>query len=223
MATKKATVPNGSELPVPNRSELSRTAAAGVSNEGRWSAGTAAPMGRPPVLGDGDLDALAAELNGSLGRPPKLEELVVASGGCQRQRASRAIQRLRENLAAKSVQSTLVLPPIFEAELRRWMDRVMSMAATELAGEHARLISEHEHQGQADQELVHEQQIVIQDLRERLADQQRIGTELMAETQRLRVDKAQIAAELAIATALGDDRLRLFDKMAEAARAQRPT
>ncbi len=202
MSSKKAGVPNGSEPGVPNRSELAKT-----------NATSDLLGGRPPVLTDEQLDALALELNSSLGRPPKIEELIAASGGCQRQRASRTIQRLREGLAAKSVQSMLVLAPELEGQMRQWIERLMSSAAKQLATEHARLIYEHDQNEAASKELIQEQQLVVSGLREQLADHQRITSELAAESQRLKLAVGQMTAERDIAQAVAADRLALLEKL----------
>lgn len=216
MASRKVTVPNGSELNVPNRSELAKAMGTHAAN------GVAVAHGRPPVLTDEQLDEVAIKLNDVLGRPPRLEELIAESGGCQRQRASRSIQRLREGLATRAIKSTLALPPAIEGELRQWIDRILSLSAAQLAGEHAQMVADHETARQAAQDLLDEQQVVIRDLRERLADQQRIGAELVSETQRLKTENMQIGAEKAIAIALADDRQRLLDKFAETRRAGSP-
>lgn len=87
----------GSERSAPNNSETLKP-------------GAMDPKGRPPVMDDAQLMTLASSLTERLGRPPTLEALIEAAGGCQRQRASRTLKLLREKLAAKAVRNRIELP-----------------------------------------------------------------------------------------------------------------
>lgn len=202
MSAKRSIAGNGLNGTVPNSSK--------VPNAGQWGANDPwhAPTGRPALLDDDQLLELATDLNQRLGRPPRIEELIEAAGGCQRQRASRAIRALRERLAATAVRSLLVLPNDLEAEHRVWIDRWMNLAAQRLAGEHAQLIERHDEKTQKAQDLLAEQNTVIRGLRESLADQQRIAAELAQAATDLNLQISQLRNERDIALALAEDRLK---------------
>lgn len=203
MSAKRSTTPTGANGTVPNGSKVSspdRGAAANDAGRG--------PTGRPAVLDDEQLMDLALELNKRLGRPPRIDELIDASGGCQRQRASRTIRELRERLAATAVRSMLVLPQDLEAEHRAWIDRWMNLAADRLSAEHAVLVERHEEKWQKAQDLLSEQNLVIQGLRESLADQQRIAAELTQSVQQLTAQATQLRGERDVALAIAEDRLK---------------
>ena len=202
MSAKRSTAGNGLSGTVPNGSK--------VPNSGPWGANDPrhGPTGRPAILDDEQLVELAGELNQRLGRPPRIEELIAAAGGCQRQRACRAIQALRERLAASAVRSMLVLPQDLEAEHRAWIDRWMNLAAQRLAGEHALLVERHDEKSQKAQDLIAEQHLVIKGLRESLADQQRIASELAQAVNDLNALASQLRGERDVALALAEDRLR---------------
>lgn len=191
------TVPNGSKVPNPGQSS--------AANDPRHG-----PTGRPAILDDEQLLELATELNQRLGRPPRLDELIEAAGGCQKQRASRAIRAIRERLASAAVRSMLVLPTDLEAEHRAWIDRWMRVASERLSGEHALLVERHDEKLLKAQDLLAEQNLVIKGLRESLADQQRIAAELAQSVSELNALAGKLRSERDVALALAEDRLKYF-------------
>jgi len=205
MSAKRSTFGNGLGGTVPNGSKVPNSGQQAAANDSRHG-----PMGRPAILDDEQLLDLAGELNQRLGRPPRLEELIEAAGGCQKQRASRAIRALRERLAAAAVRSMLVLPTELEAEHRAWIDRCMRVAAERLSGEHALLIERHDEKLQKAQDLLEEQNLVIKGLRESLADQQRIAAELAQSVTELNAAVSKLRSERDVALALAEDRLKYF-------------
>jgi hypothetical protein len=205
---------NASELTVPNGSELKNPPTGKGANDARWSAGgTLDPKGRPPVMHDGRLFDLATRMADKLGRAPKIEELIAEAGGCQRQRASRVLRRQREQMAARSVQSLIELPAELESEMRRWIDRWKAISAQQLASEHARLEDRHEAQRDADQDLIGELQITLHDVREKLANQTRLTSELVAVNRQIEEKAARLLAERDIARALADDRMAIINQL----------
>lgn len=160
------------------------------------------------MLDDQQLLALAQQLMVQIGRPPRLGELVEAAGGCQRQRASRAIAKLREAVAEKAVRSRLIMPPILEAQLRSWVESWMETAATQLAQIHAQLQQAHDDESNTASEMIQEQQAVLQTQREHIADLERMLSELSTQNQRLTVEIGQVRAERDIAQAVAEERLR---------------
>lgn len=201
----------GSERSVPNGSE-------GAANDAMSRPASLPDMGRPPVLSDEQLYELANDLLRRLGRPPRLNELIESSGGCQRQRASRILQQQRVALAEKAVRSQLILPQDLEAEQRAWVDRWMQVAAAQLADRHAQLEAEHERAIAAANELIAEQHQTLAELREQLEDQRRIAGELAARTRDLTAENAQLRAERDVALAVSDERLRLLHALRPAIR-----
>ncbi len=179
---------NGSEPSVPNGSEIRKP-------------GTPDPKGRPPVMDDVQLMMLAKSLAERLGRPPTLEALIETAGGCQRQRASRILKLLREQLAAKAVRSRIELPAELESELRGWLDRCQTLCAQQLSAEQERT---------ADRDLVAELQASLRDLREALADQTRVATEVIAANRKLEEQVLRLKAERDIANALSEDRMAII-------------
>lgn len=119
---ESGTVPNGSEP---------------------FGTGRAAP-GRIPVQSDEELAALAYRLLVQHKRMPSIQELVDASGGCQRQRAVRTLQVLRRKQAEKSVRNQLVFDPGIEDELKKLAARWLGLAANELAVHQAGADEAHE-------------------------------------------------------------------------------
>jgi len=108
-----ATRNHGSSEPsVRNGSELSSLIPA---NQGMRADATPPRSGRPPVLDDEALDELAVMLQRQLGRLPRLDELIEEAGGCQRQRASKAVQRIRSGAAQLQLQEILRLPSCWRA------------------------------------------------------------------------------------------------------------
>lgn len=105
---------NHSELGVRNGSELSGLVAANHDDDRSSSS-----AGRPPVLNDQALDDLVVLMHRNAGRLPRVDELIAEAGGCQRQRASKAIQRARANVAQRELLSVLRLP----IELEQLQDR----------------------------------------------------------------------------------------------------
>jgi hypothetical protein len=204
MSAKRSPSNDGVNGTVPNGSKVPNSGQGAANDPGRG------PTGRPAILDDEQLLELALELNKRLGRPPRIEELIDASGGCQRQRASRTIRELRERLAATAVRSMLVLPPELEAEHRAWIDRWMKVAAERLSAEHSVLTERHEEKWQKAQDLLSEQNLVIQGLRESLADQQRIAAELAQSVQKLTAQAAELRGERDVALAIAADRLKYF-------------
>lgn len=200
----ESTVPNGSELPLGHPHKLSAN-----NPNGRPDA----LGGRPPVLNDDELYSVAEALNRHLGRPPRLQELVEQSGGCQRQRASRAIQRLRHTQAEMAVRSQLVLSQELEAELRSWIERWMRVAAKQLSESQARMEEDHEHNMLRNQDLLAEQHEAISQLREQLEDQRRIATELLVRNRQLGDEVQTVRAEHTITQAVSDERYRLLQAL----------
>lgn len=203
-------VRNGSEPRVPNGSELpigSRLSANDPIVRPEFVGG------RPPVLDDDELYALAESLNRRLGRPPKLQELTDESGGCQRQRASRAIHRLRNTQAEAAVRSQLVLPQELEVELRSWTERWLRVAAMQLSESQAQMDERHEHAMLRNQDLLAEQHEAISQLREQIEDQRRIATELLVRNRQLTEDLQKVCAEHTITQAVSDERYRLLEAL----------
>lgn len=205
---------NDSEPSVPNGSE-SKTSPTGKSaNDPAWAGSPVAdPKGRPPVMDDGQLMDLATRLAERLGRAPKIEELISEAGGCQRQRASRILQKLREQMAARNVRSLIELPAELESEMRGWIDRWKTISAGQLAYEHARLEDRHEAERNADKDLIGELQVTLHDLREKLANQTRLTNELLAANRQVEDQSARLRAERDIARALADDRMSIISKL----------
>lgn len=214
MRAESPTHRNGSERSVPKGSKPAGTPGAAAANDADGAGKTTSePKGRRPVLNDEQLMALAESLSERLGRAPKLEELIAETGGCQRQRASRTLQKLREQIAAKVIRSRIELPADLESELKGWMGRCMTLCAQQLAAEHARITEQHDQERAADKDLVSEMQASLHDLRESLANQTRVATEVIAVNRKLEEQVAQIRAERNIAQALADDRMKIISQL----------
>lgn len=204
---------NDSERSVPNGSE-SKPASGNTSyGEQTTAPGAADPKGRPPVMDDAQLLALATSMAERLGRAPKIEELTKESGGCQRQRASRILQKLREQIVARNVQRMIELPAELEAEMRGWIDRLKTLSAQQLAAEHVRLEERHQVERDADKELIAELQVALRQAREKLDTQTLVTNELLVTNRQFEDLSARLRSERDIARALADDRLKIISQL----------
>lgn len=189
----------GSEPAVPNGSELELLIAA--NQEAGDPAGTPR-VGRPPVLDDDALDALTEELRRKAGRLPSLDQLIDAAGGCQRQRASKALKRARVGVAEKDLQGLLRIPVELENAQRRWIAQWLSAAAGQLAELHAELMEKHQEKLEALEALVSEQHQALVRLREQKADLERVSNELLRVREQDRASIERLTAERDIAVSL---------------------
>lgn len=204
---------NDSEHNVPNGSEPRKPPTGQPIKDKQGTApGAADPKGRPPVMDDAQLFALATSMADRLGRAPKIEELIAESGGCQRQRASRTLLKLREQIAARNVRGVIELPVELETEMRGWIDRWKTISAQQLAAEHVRVEERHQAERAADKDLIEELRIALHQTRERLATQTRLTNELMETNQQIEVLSSRLRAERDVAKALADDRMSIIEK-----------
>ncbi len=81
--------------------------------------------GRPPIMTDAELDACVAELAAVNRRLPSLDEIIAASGGCQRARAVAARKRQAQRVAESVVADHLAVPDHIHQRhlvlLREWV------------------------------------------------------------------------------------------------------
>lgn len=81
--------------------------------------------GRPPVMTDQELDACVTELTSVHRRLPSLDEIITASGGCQRARAVAARRRQAQQVTASVVDDHLAIPDHIHQRhlvlLREWI------------------------------------------------------------------------------------------------------
>lgn len=184
-------VRNGSEL-------LSLMAANQVQKEHAEPSRT----GRPPVLDDEELDALTDLLRRKLARMPRLDELIEAAGGCQRLRASKALQRARSTTARLELQDMLRIPADLERLQRQWISQWIQAASEQLADHHAQLVARHEERVEALESLISEQHLALSSLRDQKADLERITEELLKVRDQDRVRIERLTAERDIAERL---------------------
>lgn len=204
---------NDSERSVPNGSESKPDSANASYGEQVAAAGAADPKGRPPVMDDAQLLALATSMAERLGRAPKIEELTKESGECQRQRASRILQKLREQIAARNIQRVIELPAELEAEMRRWIDRLKTLSAQQLAAEHVRFEERHQAGRNADKELIAELQVTLRQAREKLDTQTLVTNELLVTNRQFEDLSARLRSERDIARALAEDRMKIISQL----------
>lgn len=162
---------------------------------------------------DAELIELAKRLNQELGRPPKTLELVEKSGGCQRQRAIRAIQVLRTELAEKAVRSQLVIPALLQEEIRTLSLRWLDCAAAQLAERHADTEAKHEQRFDAFNEALAEKNDRIAYLQDRLKNVEHFQQELLAGKDKQNREIESLRRERDQATALANERQRLLDTL----------
>lgn len=169
--------------------------------------------GRIPMKTDAELLDLAKRLNERLGRPPRTQELVGQAGGCQRQRAVRAIQTLRIEIAEKAVRSQLMIPAVLQDELKTVFARWLDCAATQLAEKHAEAEHKLEQRLDAANEAVFEKNDRIQHLQSQLADAEHLQQELLARSHQLQGSLTEITQERDQAVALARERQRVLDTL----------
>lgn len=211
ISPEPGTVPNGSRVPegsgvpkVPDLAAMVRSMAA---------VEPPAKRGHGNGLTDEALETLAGALSDRLGRLPTGPELIDAAGGCQKQRALRAIQSLRLKRAEQDVAAMLVMPPAVDAELRSLMSRWLGLAGQQLAGQLAQAQTQTELQLQQAADAAAELEGANEALRAQILDLQKVQRELIS-----RVNSLQSKLEIACrdrdtATALAAERERVMAAM----------
>lgn len=174
-----------------------------------FGTGSESRGGRVPFISDEALVEKARQLNQQHGRPPTATELINSSGGCQKQRALRAIQQLRVELARRTVRSSLVLPTGVREDLDHLAGRLLDRAAEQLAEKQAQFELVHEQKLLAAREEVEHLTQQVELLRARLADAEHLQQELLEAQRRTKEesDRATVRAERAEAVALERQRL----------------
>ncbi len=99
-----------------------------VRNGSELSGGPEAGGGRPPRMSDVELDTLVMALAEDGGQLPTLDDIIQASGGCQRSRAVAARRRAAQARAAGEIDNRLRLPPELEARQRAMMREWLTLA-----------------------------------------------------------------------------------------------
>lgn len=197
--TEPGVVPNGSEPPstVPDSERWARAAASDKRGHGR-------------SLTDEDLVTLATGLADRLGRLPTGAELIEAAGGCQKQRALRALQSVRLKLAERDAAATLAIPPAIEAELRTLMARWISVAGQQLSSRIAQAQIEAEARLQEAADVATEMERAMLDLKVQVADLQRVRRELTAKAKHLQSELRDAQRDRDTAQALAAERERVM-------------
>lgn len=211
-APEPGTVPNGSRVPegsgvpdgsrTPDLTALVRSMAV-VDPPGKRSQGNG--------LTDAALDALALTLAEQLGRLPTGAELIEAAGGCQKQRALRAIHAARARRAEREVAGLLVLPPAIDTELRGMMSRWLGLAAQQLADRHAQHQSQTEAQLEAAATGAREVETDNESLRAQILDLQKVQRELISRTHSLQSKLESAVRERDTSAAVAAERQRVLD------------
>lgn len=206
--SEPGTVPNGSRVPegsgVPKVPDLAAMVRSMVSIE------PAAKRGPGSGLTDEALDNLVRTLADRLGRLPTGAELIDAAGGCQKQRALRAIQTLRAKRAQQEVHSLLVLPPAIDAELRALMARWIGLAAQQLSDRHAQLQAQTHSQLEESAIAAAELERESGSLRAQILDLQKVQRELISRTHSLQSKLDAALRERDTAQALAIERERVM-------------
>jgi len=177
-----------------------------------FGTGRAAP-GRIPVQSDEELAALADRLLAQHKRPPSIQELVDASGGCQRQRAVRTLQTLRRKQAEKTVRNQLIFDPGIEDEVKKLAARWLGLAANQLAVHQAGADEAHELALRAatDRALELEMRVRQESSRVHLLEAEvELGLQRL---QQLQTELDQTRAVAQAQTALASERQRLLDSL----------
>jgi len=174
------------------------------------------PTGRNPVMTDEELATLAEKLNTQKGRPPSVQDLIDATGGCQRQRAVRTVQALRLKLAERAVHSQLVFTQEMEAEVKLLMARWLGLASSQLAQRQAQADELAQARLQAASETAEDQADRIRHLTARLTDVEHLNQELVAGNRELNEDLSRTRIQLQTQTALATERQRLLDNLLSA-------
>lgn len=208
IAPEPGTVPNGSRVPegsgvpkVPDLAAMVRSMAA-VEPPARRGHGNG--------LTDEALEAQARALADQLGRLPTGAELIEAAGGCQKQRALRAIQAVRLKRAEQDVAAMLVMPPAVDAELRSLMSRWLGLAGQQLSGQLAQAQTETELQLQQAANAAAELEGTNESLRAQILDLQKVQRELISRVNSLQSKLDAACRDRDTATALAAERERVL-------------
>lgn len=209
-APEPGTVPNGSRVPegsgVPRVPDLAAMVRSMATVE------APAKRGDSKSLTDAALESLARTLADRLGRLPTGAELIDAAGGCQKQRALRAIQALRLKRAEQEVTAMLVLPPAVDAELRSLMSRWLGLAGQQLAGHLAQAQGHTELQLQHAADAAAELETANESLRTQILDLQKVQRELISRVNALQSKLDVACRDRDTATALAAERERVLDR-----------
>lgn len=169
--------------------------------------------GRVPFISDEALVEKARQLNQQHGRPPTATELISVAGGCQKQRALRAIQQLRVDLAQKTVRSLLVLPTGVREDLDHLAGRLLDRAAEQLAEKQAQFELVHEQKLLAAREEIEHLTQQVESLRLRLADAEHLQQELLEAQRRTKEECDRVTARAERAEAVAAERQRLLAEL----------
>ncbi|WP_428380988.1 hypothetical protein [Nevskia ramosa] len=172
-----------------------------------------AGTGRPPVLTDEQLAELARNLNTRLGRPPKAEELIAETGGCQRKRALTAIQTLRQELAVRSVRSQLMFPAAIETQLRGLVAEWLNLAAEHLAQRQAEFSELQEERAASAAAHVEELQSRIIDIGAAASSMRQRYDEQVAQIRQLTQDCEQARTQRDALQVIAHERQRVIDQL----------
>jgi hypothetical protein len=208
ISPEPGTVPNGSRAPegsgVPKVPDLAAMVRSMAAIE------PLASRGQGKGLTDEALEAQARTLADRLGRLPTGAELIEVAGGCQKQRALRAIQSLRLKRAEQDVAAMLVMPPAVDAELRSLMSRWLGLAGQQLAGQLAQAQTETESQLQQAADAAAELEGVNESLRAQILDLQKVQRELISRVNSLQSKLDAACRDRDTATALAAERERVM-------------
>lgn len=171
------------------------------------------PNGRAPILTDEELAALAEKLNAQKGRPPSIQELIDASGGCQRQRAVRALTAFRLKLGERAALSQLVFTPAMAEDLKLLQARWLNLAAAQLAHRQAQADEATQQKLQAASDTAADQAERIHHLVARVADVERINQELLGRIKHTQTELETTQQKLAAQTVLAAERQRLLESV----------
>jgi hypothetical protein len=169
-----------------------------------------AKRGHASGMSDEALEALARTLADRLRRLPTGAELIDAAGGCQKQRALRAIQTLRAKRAEQEVHALLVLPPAIDAELRALMARWMGLAAQQLSDRHAQVQAQTDAQLDQAASAAREVEQENESLRSQIIDLQKVQRELISRTHSLQSKLDAAVRDRDTAQALAVERERVM-------------
>lgn len=159
---------------------------------------------------DEALETVARTLSDRLGRLPTGAELIEAVGGCQKQRALRAIQSLRAKRAEQEIHALLVLAPSIDAELRALMARWIGLAAQQLSDRHAQVQAQTDARLEESAIAAAELERENESLRAQIVDLQKVQRELISRTHSLQSKLDAAIRDRDTAQALAGERERVM-------------
>lgn len=164
------------------------TSEPGIQNRSEL-ASSSESVGRPPVMGDEDLRALAVSLWRASGRVPRVNDIIEQAGGAQRSRAVMARRHAVQVATDAKANEWVNISPAFESTVRNLLGQFLTLARDDVGQQIAQ-------QTEACDQQVLDAQAVAAEATHRNRALERVVEEHVAALDALRSDARQLTERL---------------------------